>query len=159
MSGVFLIVQETERKPNESLLQPTRGGYPHITLVYSGSKLSTSDLVITAEMAFRRWVQDADQQLPILQLEAKDAYVNSFTEERKGVKRERHDVLLRLSEDDTKIVNRLRSLFVSDNTLSMHPPHVTHSVHYEDKAAAEAALAELKPHLPITVQVTGWTVD
>lgn len=159
MSGVFLIVQETARKPHESVLRATKGGYPHITLVYSSNKISADDLMMIGQAAYRDWLgTSVTGTLPTLQLEAKHAVVHSFPEERNGITRERHDVLLRLSPKDAATVSRLRSLYVTNKHLKFLYPHVTHSVHY-DKAAAEAALAALQDAFPIEVQVVGYVID
>lgn len=165
MSGIFLVVQETERKPDASVLRPTRGGYPHITLLYSGDKITVDKLMRAAQDALIHWTKKASG-LPTLMLEAKNAEIHSFTEERKSkedpsviVKRERHDVLLRLSVDDAAMVGQLRSMFAPDKRLTMHYPHITHSVHYNDKSKAQDVLKSLQDKFPIQVQVVGYTID
>ncbi len=159
MSGIFLTVTENDRKPPESLLQATRGGYPHVTLVYTGTQMALPRLFAKAGAAFFEWILlvGTTAELPQLVLSAEHAYVNTFFEARSNG--ERHDVLLGLAPEDVAIVERLRAKHIDQNTsYSMTPPHVTHSVHYT-KQAAEAVLATLRAQMPIVVTVTGYTLD
>jgi hypothetical protein len=160
MSGIFFTVAEEGRKPPESLLQATRGGYPHVTLVYTGKQMALQDLLGAAERAFSDWItlgSGSGKTLPRFALSAEHAYVNAFFEERTNSWR--YDVLLGLAPDDTAIVERLRRNHIGkDASYSMHPPHVTSSIHYS-RQAADSALATIRAQMPVIVTVTGYTLD
>ena len=160
MSGVFLTVTDANRKPDASLLQATRGGYPHVTLVYTGKELPLVSLQAMGHAAFAAWVDEAGGVLPTLTLAPGDAYVNTFHEGRTG--RDRHDVLLGLSEADRATVAKLRARYVmpqpGSSKFSQQPPHVTHSIHYS-RAAANHVLESLRTKMPLEVVVTGYTLD
>lgn len=162
MSGVFLIVEEKDRKPDESLLQATRGGYPHVTLVYTKQPdLKPTHLFIIGMTAISQWsLKHCNGQLPELLLLAENAHVNSFYEER--TQKQRYDVLLGLRKADNAIVESLRKDLVTpmlDTTHAvMRAPHVTHSIHYNEEDAEET-LKTLHSHMPIAVNMTGFTID
>ena len=163
MSGIFFTVTEETRNPDKSIIRPTRGGYPHVTLVYTGKKVGVHKLSAIASDAFITWMEDSRTgtfALPKLVLTSENAHINSFYEERS--KSNRFDVLLGLTVKDIETVKMLRTEFVGTGPetkeYSMHPPHVTHSIHYTRKDA-EAALASICAEMPITVMVTGYTID
>jgi hypothetical protein len=53
MSGIFLIVWCEQNKEESKALQTTKGGYPHITLAYTGKNLSKEDLLDVGSKIFR----------------------------------------------------------------------------------------------------------
>ena len=48
MSGVFLTVWDTAARDASPVLRTTSGGYPHITLVYTGDAINSRVLYISA---------------------------------------------------------------------------------------------------------------
>lgn len=147
-SGVYLVVEDRPRDNGDRprVLERTCGGYPHVTVFYSGSDLPTAELVRLAQQALAGTAMAAP-------LELATARVHSFTTER-GV--ERHDVLLTLA--DPSVVLALRAAFADaiPPGASMHDPHVTARV-CATRAEADAHLAALV--LPMVVTVTGVTID
>lgn len=161
MSGVFLTVQECERNPDESLLCATKGGYPHVTVVYTGEKLTRGDLAGLGSLCFSSVVMASDERR-VMRLHAGDAHVNSFTT---GRGQERHDVLLGLCEKDAATIEDLRVRFVMPRqnehlnfANGLHPPHVTHSIH-PTRSSAERALAQIKSAMPLDIEIVGLTID
>lgn len=150
-SGVYLVVEDRPRDNGDRprVLETTCGGYPHVTVFYSGSDVPTAALVPLAQRALALAAMEP--------LELATGRVNSFTPERDGVRGvERHDVLLYLA--DTDMVAALREAFASalPPTASMREPHVTARV-CATRAEADAFLASLT--LPIFVTITGVTID
>lgn len=114
MSGVYLIVWNNEDKDKSKLLKPTKGGYPHVTLAYTGDQLSREQLCNIATKVL------ADASLHPISLT--HAYVNSFTT---NTGEERHDVLLGLGVYDTTVISNLRKVYIENSSsYSMHRPHV-----------------------------------
>ena len=81
MSGIYLIVWDEVHKNNSSLLKSTKGGYPHVTIAYTGAQLSTKTLKEVAIRVFDEWALN-----PII---LQRAEVSSF-EDKTG--HTRHDV-------------------------------------------------------------------
>lgn len=162
MSGVFMIVEDCEHKPNVSPLRATKGGYPHVTLVYSGKAFKAPVLLEVGTAVLQEWVQQNNGNLPVLYLTQRNAYVNDpFPESKEGQPvRECYDVLLGLEPADVATIKAFREKHIpaTEHRLHKRPPHVTHSVHYTKKDAEEA-LRQLRAHFPIKVQVTGFTID
>ena len=44
MSGLYLIAWNESKKIREAVLKTTAGGYPHITVAYTGTGLSAAEL-------------------------------------------------------------------------------------------------------------------
>lgn len=155
MSGIFLTVEETGSKPNESVLKATKGGYPHITLVYTGTHVPAVKLIDIGSAVVKTLAKSDHLEFS---LPLNYAAVNEFFESKTG--KQRYDVLLHLSDSGVKCIDDIRDACnLVKPEYSTNPPHVTHSIHY-DKASAEAALASLASHAPsIVIRVTGFTFD
>lgn len=157
MSGVFLVVSDDEYDKSK-VLRTTSGGYPHITLFYSGKYFTEDILSKLGQCAFDDLL-DADETS--FSLTKDNAKLNSFFHEKQ--QQQRYDVLLHLSEEGVQKIEEIRgkikALDVNNaDSLSMGPPHVTHSIHWSE-AEAKAALEQVQEHLPITVKVVGYTID
>lgn len=101
--------------------------------------------------------------LPKITLTAANVKISEFFETK--TQKQRYDVLMHLTPKDSQHIDSLRATFIRNVVdadlvakFSMNPPHVTHSIHYSE-AAANAAMAALKQSLPITVEMTGFTID
>lgn len=152
MSGIYLTVWDPEHRHKSPVLFSTKGGWPHITLVYTGKHLSKSELVKTATQVFQAFMLET-----VFLVRAE---VNSF-EDRPG--HMRHDVLL--ITDRVIDLEQLRKTYLRDvypdlaSKFAMRTLHVTHGI-YEDKAEAESVANRLNQHvLPYSVQVIGVTID
>jgi hypothetical protein len=150
MSGIFLIVWNDTDKDKCAVLKPTKGGYPHITVAYTGKNLSQEALVSLSTEIFSEWA--------LKNVTLKRAYVNSFKPENGPT---RHDVLIEIGEmqavEDTR-TRYLRGLS-NHNKFSMNAPHVTHAI-YSDLAEAENTVEQLNKFcLPLIVHVTGVSID
>jgi hypothetical protein len=150
MSGIYLIVWENTPV---RLLKATKGGYPHITVAYTGKRLTLDELKGPAKRIF-----DENVMKPVTLC---NAYVNSFTVEKTG--KERHDVLLDLSADDKKMVEEARDVLRNKfpkrhENFSMHNPHVTAKI-FETREEAEEYAALINSDLPLPVTITGVTID
>ena len=151
MSGIYLIVWNNTDKDKCRVLKPTKGGYPHITLAYTGKNLSVEDLVKTAQQVFAKFAQ---QNITLTK-----AYVNSFKPSNGPM---RHDVLIELKETD--LIEGARKLFLQDayansQTFSMNKPHVTHGIFTEQEEAEKIATWLNQAFLPLNVVITGVTID
>ena len=151
MSGVYLTVWDTQDRDATPILRVTKGGWPHITIAYMGSKFSHADLCDLCISAFRYFCTK--------QVTLTTAYVNEFFEEKTGLVR--FDVLLSLATEDEADVEgfRTRTIRTVWPNVAMHKPHVTHAIFYT-RAAAETIAADLnESYLPCTVQITGVTLN
>ena len=161
MSGVFLIVAHDDQYENPTVLRSTHGGYPHVTLFYSGKHYDMETLYFRGRRAFWEIMQGGEDNANLL-LTAENVKLNSFFHEGKG--KQRYDVLLHLDKKGTEMIEKLRSSVLQESKeifeskLSMGPPHVTHSIHWNE-AEARASLEEVKKHLPLEVAITGYTID
>lgn len=149
MSGVYLTVWDPENRENSPILKPTRGGWPHITLAYSGKHLDQSRLVQIAAKALTAWAGT--------NILLETAYVNSFKLDSGEM---RHDVLLRVA--DAHRIQLAREEYFGGlrerDQLHMGEPHVTHGI-YTTRAEAEAVAAALNAnHLPRRIVVDGVTI-
>lgn len=153
MSGIFLIVWDETLRNQSPILKPTRGGWPHITLAYTGSNLGKTALCSTA----------ASITLATLTLgmtiTITEAYVNSFENEPGHI---RHDVLLRIAENE--YIEELRQTFIREKyenhkDFSMHDPHVTHAIYESQQSAKTQADYLNQIFLPYKVTLTGITID
>lgn len=151
MSGIYLIVWNNTAKDKCFVLKPTKGGYPHITLAYTGKQVKPSELVKTASLVLGQWA--------LANITCTRAYVNSFKPANGPM---RHDVLIEIGE--TTAIENTRTTFLRDvypdaDKFSMHNPHITHAI-FDNLVEAEARVEELNKNcLPLIVQVTGVTID
>lgn len=88
MSGVYLIIWDNQLKEKCPVLSTTKGGYPHITLAYTGNHLSKEELCKTSNNIFEKVVLNP--------IKLTRAYVNSFKVKETG--QMRHDVLMEVAE-------------------------------------------------------------
>jgi len=152
MSGIYLIVWDNASKAQSPILKSTKGGYPHITLAYTGKHVDTLGLCSTSTGLFDKCV--------MREVTCVGAQVNSF-EERPG--KMRHDVLILLSQGDTVWVETLRRehLMTYSNwpEFSMRSPHITHGIYETVEEAGKVATALNAAYLPTRVTITGITID
>lgn len=149
MSGVFLVVWDKQEKEKSVLLRTTTGGYPHMTLVYTGNKVNIRSLTCLSAGVSMYIGED---------LHLDTAVVNSFTRD-DGT--ERHDVLMTITKTDDDKFRGLSDILHQGLGIPINPNrilHVTHSTH-STRAEAEAELAAILPLLPYTVRVTGVCFD
>ena len=157
MSGVYFIVEELGTSPDRSRLTPTKGGYPHATLFYSGKKIMSNDLMETSVKAFAHLY---NQGGVLSSFELSNLKLNTFTLDDGRI---RTDILLPLPDAMNAYIETIRKALilpdgVKRDDLSMHPTHVTHSIHFSEESARNAAEL-LKASLPMSVKVTGVTID
>jgi hypothetical protein len=152
MSGIYLIVWDDAHKDKSPILRTTKGGYPHITVAYTGKEASRDQLVRTA--------QNVLSGRALSKVTLSRAKVNSF-EDRPG--HMRHDVLLMLSEKDKSDIEEMRryQLQFYPNREKFHTgePHVTYGIYESEADALDAVELLNKIYLPMEVVVTGVTID
>lgn len=149
MSGIYLICWDEKHKEKSPILHSTNGGYPHITLAYTGSHVPLAELVSTASALFPNWAMKI--------VTCTNAFVNSF--ECNG--RMRHDVLMRIAQSND--VETCRNEFILKMTnasqFSIRIPHITHGI-YESLEEAQSVVRILNSDwLPYDVEVTGFTIE
>ena len=153
MSGVYLTVW-TDDARRAQVLRTTKGGYPHITLGYSGDKLCRAELLTEAVVALRDSL--------LAGVTVTHAKINSFDLNRgKGEPRMRHDVLMMLDRDTGALVDKMRENMGRDypeGTFSTGEPHITHAI-FDSADEAAARVLKLQDLLPMDVRITGVTVD
>lgn len=151
MSGIYLTLWD-DNKEFYRVLKPTTGGWPHITLAYTGKNLTVEELKDTAKKAFDRWVMK--------KVTLSRAYVNTFHHEKSG--RYRHDVLVSIKETDIVEESRdelLRVPFADRvEKFSMNDPHVTVKISWTVEEA-EKECVKVNELLPLEVIVSGVTID
>lgn len=151
MSGIYLVLWDPAHKHQSPVLHSTRGGYPHLTVAYTGKELSVASLKQVATNVFAKWALD------IIILEK--AVVFSF-EDRTG--QMRHDVIIMTKEREKIEETRelyLKQPFANHQQFTMRVPHVTFGA-FETAADAEKAAWSLNhTYLPYGVVVTGVTID
>ena len=150
MSGLYLIVWD-DNKPFNRVLQPTKGGWPHITLAYTGKNANTNDLKKFSTKMFDHWVMK--------EITLDKAYVNSFQYDSGEW---RHDCLLQVDENTANSVKQFREIlkqeFHNSDKFSMNDPHVTAGI-YSSAEEAQTHTDRLNDILPIKVTITGVTID
>lgn len=149
MSGVFLPVWSNDARLRHAVLKTTTGGYPHVTLGYCGDGLPNERVALDALTAFTTSF--------LTNITLNYAKINSF--ECGGSMR--HDVLLMLDEESDAMIEGMRDTLRAlhpANTYSFVDAHVTHAI-FCDKSSAETAMALVSTYLPMTVQITGVTID
>ena len=152
MSGIYLILDNAN-----GLLQNTDGGYPHVTLLYTGTHLCKEDILDLALPVWQTWT--------LQPITLSSATLNSFFHGKRGAFR--HDVILHVEEADKRNLEKTRDLQIRPHLKSfpndigekyiMRPPHVTAYTLW-DEARAKEALEDIKTKLPITVKVLGITI-
>jgi hypothetical protein len=153
MSGIFLVVWDTIRNHLSPVLHTTKGGYPHVTIAYTGKEVSVTSLKEVAAQIFSEWCLE--------NITLARAEVNSF-EDRAG--HMRHDVLFILSAENQTEIEETREVFLKKKFANhtqffMRTPHVTYGI-YEERGEAEKVAQELNVrYLPYSVVVTGVTID
>lgn len=149
MSGIYLIVWDDANKDKSPVLRTTKGGYPHMTVAYTGKELSRDELVKTAQLIFAQWA--------LTKVTLLNAKVNSF-EDRPG--HTRHDVLIMVNADLESVRrDRLRLVYSNWEKFHMGDPHVTHGIYESESEALDVANALNDTYLPMEVVVTGVTID
>jgi len=167
MRGVFLTVWDFSKDSDtgdalfDDILQTTKGGYPYLTLFYSGRHIASADLAaFVSESVFNRWVTDENVYIT-------HAYVNSFQLGPGG--KWRHDCLLAVDTITSNNVDEYRATAVGDRwprlyaegKLSMNSPHITAGIHWtlEDaQRQVDAINAKLKQKGPRIVKIVGITI-
>lgn len=153
MSGIFIIVWDTINKNSSHVLNTTKGGYPHVTVAYTGKELSVTSLKEVAAQIFSEWCLE--------NITLARAEVCSFEDRPDHM---RHDVLLILSTENQAEIEETREVFLKKKFANhthffMRTPHVTYGI-YEERGEAEMVAQELNAkYLPHTVVVTGVTID
>lgn len=151
MSGIYLICWDDKDRDESLVLKPTKGGYPHITLAYTGKHATPDQLAVAAAKILREWRL---REITII-----GAYVNSFKKDDGTM---RHDVLMRIAEADAVADARnvyIRSQFANSGQFFMIEPHITHAI-YETQEQAERACEILNQSaFPYKVTVTGVTIN
>lgn len=139
-SGIYLLVWDPEYGPNSNFLRPTVGGWPHVTLSYMGQKanIPREQMLDVAAKAMR---YSSGHVLHVTK-----AYVNSFQLDDEN-KTWRHDVLLKLSENDVEFIEYLRRQLIfnffgaeKSQTFAMRDPHITHATFWNKVEAEERAM-------------------
>ena len=156
MSGVYLIV-DTSSEFKSDILKPTKGGWPHVTVAWTGKHLSERLLAMTGSQVFNQVDKKEEFQLT-------SSYVNSF---QKSDGTWRHDVLMGVDEHLSEFIDSCRNVFFIPSCsmpkemvakFNMQKPHVTHGI-YNTKEKAELASKQLNEMLPINISITGFTID
>lgn len=151
MSGVYLTVWDDDCQ-FDRILQPTVGGWPHVTLAWTGKNLTHDELRTVGVKAFQEWTMK--------QITLSQSMVNTFFHH--GENKNRHDVLLIVDEYDEVEKSRQRLLVEAFpetyEKFHMMKPHVTAKTFWTLEEA-EAYHEELSEKLPITVTVTGVCID
>lgn len=151
MSGIYLITWDEQFKEKSLVLKSTKGGYPHMTLAYTGDHLNKDQLVQTASQVINEWCMK--------KITLSKAYVNSFSDKPDHV---RHDVLLEVLESESVEASRtryIRDVYPNSGQFSMNKPHVTYGI-FESKEEASLWAKKLNDNvMPYTVTITGITID
>lgn len=151
MSGIYLTVWD-DVKQFDRVLNPTKGGWPHITLAWTGKNLTVEELKQVAQQALDHWAMK-----PVTLERAK---VNTFFHEGEG--KNRHDVLLVVKEVDEVEATRdvlLRTAFPNRQAkFNMMEPHVTAKICWTEEEA-QTECDRINELLPLTVEVNGVTID
>ena len=152
MSGIYLTVWD-DADEFDRILRPTSGGWPHITLAWTGNNLSRDELNNIAKESVDSWFLEN-----VTLMEAK---VNSFYYEKEN--RIRYDVLLMVSKEDVQQVELSRK-FIRDKfplkheKFGMIEPHVTAKICWSQRDA-QNEVDRINKLLPLTVAVIGVSID
>ena len=149
MTGVFLTVWPINY--TNELLPPTKGGWPHITLFYSGSELSENYLLHFGFDVLKNCIKKQFKLLP------ENVVINEFFES--STNKTRFDVLMRLDKDGVELIEEYRNMNDCKDKVSTNYPHVTHSIHY-NREEAEAVKEKLQSSIScLLFEITGFTID
>lgn len=153
MSGLFLTCWDFNKDVPGTILKPTKGGWPHITLVYTGKTLNVDTLKVFAGEAFNKWVDTS--------FTLTHAYVNSFQLDSGEW---RHDCLLAVDPATTVEIQQYRQESIvarfsreTSSKFSMNDPHVTAGI-FNTREAAQALVNSYKTLLPRVIGITGVTI-
>lgn len=152
MSGIYLDVWDMDDSEWDVVLKPTKGGWPHITLAYTGKNLKLDQLKDIAVEVFRDWVKT--HKVILIK-----AYVNSF-EKSPGVWR--HDCLLDVDDTTKNAIEKYRQTLLIDRypklskQFAMHDPHITVGIHWsKEDAQKQVDMYNQSGLLPRTVDIIG----
>lgn len=153
MSGIFLVVWDESKKDLSMPLHTTKGGYPHMTVAYTGENLPRIELIKVAQKLLNEWALE--------KVTLTKAYVNSF-EDRPG--HIRHDVLMEVdkSTEERIELNRrhmLTEVYSNSDAFFMKKVHVTHGIFETVQEAQDRVFWLNEDQLPLEVVVTGVTID
>jgi hypothetical protein len=151
MSGIYLIVWDESKKDKTKVLRPTKVGWPHITLAYTGKELPEDELIKISSDVFSEWA--------LKKITLSCAYVNSF-EDRAG--HTRHDVLIHVLEKEQVEEARLVHLitpYANSEKFSMNSPHVTYGIYETLEEAKIQATVLNENYLPYMVKINGVSID
>jgi hypothetical protein len=152
---VNLVVWDKE----DDILQKTKGGWPHVTVAYTGKSLPAGELACHAgSMLSTTQGQDLFNG-PKDKVTLTEAYVNSF--ECNG--KMRHDCLVRIDKNAQQMVTEFRDYLrerfpEKSKEFSMHDPHVTCGIH-DTVEAAQEQVDRLNALLPRGMTFTGVCID
>jgi len=153
MSGLFLVVWEDVDDEKDRALHATKGGYPHITLFYTGRELTRDMLVLQSESAMRMFA--------LKTVNLVSAEVDEF--DKNGEMQ--YYVLLHLDPEGDKIIQFYRDLLVAafpmdvSSIFTMRKPHVTYKTCKTREEADRWAHIANETILPLTVTITGVMID
>lgn len=150
MSGWFMTVWDRQ-SPYDVILRPTSGGWPHVTIAYTGTHVSPRELKKVATVLLGLWAW-TDVTLD-------RATVHSFMLEHGGDMR--HDVVVGIAEEKEVLLTRefIKTRFPDTHqTFVMAAPHVTVGI-FSSREDAEQRAQEINQLLPRQLRVTGVTID
>lgn len=150
MSGVFVIVWNDKDKDTSPVLRTTVGGYPHVTVLYTGQHATVKALFAAARPVMERIIGETWTIV--------GAHVNAWRNDAGVI---RYDVLMTFGQQTERAILSMRAELaaaLSYAAPASNPPHVTHGA-FSTPEDAERALQTVKMYLPYKVQVTGFTVD
>lgn len=152
MSGVYLTLWDEAQRHTSPVLKPTKGGWPHITLAWTGKALDPIELTQIAANCFAEWT--------LRPVTLNRAIVTSF-EEPQGVMQ--HRVLIALRDEDADAVRATRSRHLApyhnSDQFAMRDPHISHSIHMTLADAQGTARMLNEDILPYMVKVTGVAIN
>ena len=153
MSGIFLILWDEDLRDKSPVLRPTKGGWPHLTLAYTGKELAAPELCGIAKLCFPYWAMKG--------VTLREAYVTSFVEDKTGLPQ--HRVLISVSAEDVESVETTRETYIrpygNSDKFAMRPPHVSHSIHATLPEAESVVHMLNEDYLPYRVHVSGVAID
>lgn len=152
MSGLYLIIWS---KKFDTLLQPTKGGYPHITVAHTGKNLTVDQLKQEAKTLIDIFVMN--------EIVLVKAHVNSFILDERNTPNVswRHDVLVTIAENKSIEVFReyLREQYTDIvDKFNMRDIHVTLKTCDTREEAYEFCATVNDKLLPRVVTITGITI-
>lgn len=151
MSGIYLTLWD-DHPEFDRVLKSTPGGVPHLTLAWTGKNLSRHDLIAVARKTMGH--------LMLKDITLVKAEVNTFFH--KKTQRVRHDVLVKIAEND--LIEFSRTQFIKQSypeiwkEFNMMEPHTTVKICWT-REEAEKECECINTLLPIKVQITGVTIN